>query len=420
MSQVKYLIAGSSHAGLSALEAIRMQDGEGSIILLTREKYLPYSPTILPYVVSGLVEAKEAFLRDEEALSLYGVEFKRNAKVVSVEPQTRTVKLQTGESIQCEKLLLATGARPMLPPIPGLEDAPYHVLRTLDDAIGLHRVAQKAKSAIVLGAGLIGMHAAENLAKQGRKVTVVEAMPHVLPGYFDEQAASLVQRVFSENGIRIFAGSTVTHAGASKSGCLVSFEPGEDLSADLLVVATGVKPNIDYLTKSGIALDEGILLDERMRTSAEGIWAAGDVAQAQSFFGDGKRINAILPNAVEQGRIAGMDMVGDQALKPFPGGLPMNTYRFMGHNAFSVGMSQVPEADEGYEVKQVFLPKNLQYYKLVFKEGRLVGASGINANMDPGIMLQLIGRKVDLKGVKTQFLASPIDTGRVLMSRLWR
>jgi len=420
MSQVKYLIAGSSHAGLSALEAIRMQDGEGSIILLTREKYLPYSPTILPYVVSGLVEAKEAFLRDEEALSLYGVEFKRNAKVVSVEPQTRTVKLQTGESIQCEKLLLATGARPMLPPIPGLEDAPYHVLRTLDDAIGLHRVAQKAKSAIVLGAGLIGMHAAENLAKQGRKVTVVEAMPHVLPGYFDEQAASLVQRVFSENGIRIFAGSTVTHAGASKSGCLVSFEPGEDLSADLLVVATGVKPNIDYLTKSGIALDEGILLDERMRTSAEGIWAAGDVAQAQSFFGDGKRINAILPNAVEQGRIAGMDMVGDQALKPFPGGLPMNTYRFMGHNAFSVGMSQVPEADEGYEVKQVFLPKNLQYYKLVFKEGRLVGASGINANMDPGIMLQLIGRKVDLKGGKTQFLASPIDTGRVLMSRLWR
>ena len=420
MSQAKYLIAGCSHAGLSALEAIRMQDEEGSITLLTQEKYLPYSPTILPYVVSGLVDAKEAFLRDEEAVNRYGAEFKRDAKVVRVEPQTKTVELESGESIQYEKLLLATGARPMLPPISGLEDAPYHVLRTLDDAIGLHRAAQKAKSAIVLGAGLIGMHAAENLAKRGRKVTVVEAMPHILPGYFDEQAAGLVQRVFSDNGIKILTGSAVTHAGGSGGGSTVSLESGEEISADLLMVATGVKCNIDYLAESGIEVDEGILVDETMRTNAEGIWAAGDVAQAQSFFGDGKRVNAILPNAVEQGRIAGRDMVGDQAVKPFPGGLPMNTYRFMGHNAFSVGMSQVPEADEGYEVEQVSHPKSLQYQKLIFKEGRLVGASGINANMDPGIMLQLIGRKVDLEEVKTQLVASPVDTGRILMSSLWR
>jgi phenylglyoxylate dehydrogenase epsilon subunit len=144
------------------------------------------------------------------------------------------------------------------------------------------------------------------------------------------------------------------------------------------------------------------------------------VAQAQSFFGEGKRINAILPNAVEQGRIAGMDMVGDPAVKPFQGGLPMNTYRFMGNNAFSVGMSQIPEGDEGYDVEQVSLPKRLQYQKLIFKEGRLVGATGINTNMDPGIMLQLIGRKVDLEEVKAQFIASPVDTGRILMSRLWR
>lgn len=420
MSQTKYLIVGSSHAGLSALEAIRMQDEEGSTTLLTQEKHLPYSPTILPYVVSGLVDAKEAFLRDEEAVNRYGAEFKRDAKVVRVEPQTRTVKLQTGEGIQYEKLLLATGARPMLPPISGLEDAPYHVLRTLDDAIGLHRAAQKAKSAIVLGAGLIGMHAAENLAKRGRKVTVVEAMPHILPGYFDEQAAGLVQRVFSDNGIKILTGSAVTHASGSDGGCVVSLESGEEISADLLMVATGVKCNIDYLAESGIEVDEGILVDEMMRTNAEGIWAAGDVAQAQSFFGDGKHINAILPNAVEQGRTAGRDMVGDPAVRPFPGGLPMNTYRFMGHNAFSVGMSQLPETDEGYEVEQVSLPKSLYYQKLIFKGGRLVGASGINANVDPGIMLQLIGRKVDLEEVKTQFVASPVDTGRILMSRLWR
>jgi phenylglyoxylate dehydrogenase epsilon subunit len=420
MSQTKYLIVGSSHAGLSALEAIRVQDEEESITLLTQEKYLPYSPTILPYVVSGLVDAKEAFLRDEEGLSHRGIELRRDAKVVGVEPQTRTVKLESGESIEYEKLLLATGAKPLLPPISGLEDAPYHVLRTLDDALGLQGAAQKAKSAIVLGGGLIGMHAAENLAKRGRKVTVVEALPHVLPGYFDEQAAGLIQRVFTENGIEILAGSAVTHAGRSDGGCIVSLESGEDLSADLLMVATGVKSNMDYLAESGIDMDEGILVDDTMRTSAEGIWAAGDVAQAQSFFGNGKRINAILPNAVEQGRIAGMDMVGDPAVKPFQGGLPMNTYRFMGNNAFSVGMSEVPEGNEGYEVEQASLPDSLQYQKLIFKKGQLVGASGINTSLDPGIMLQLIGRKVDLEEVKAQFVASPVDTGRILMSKLWR
>jgi phenylglyoxylate dehydrogenase epsilon subunit len=420
MSQTKYLIVGSSHAGLSALEAIRVQDEEESITLLTQEKYLPYSPTILPYVVSGLVDAKEAFLRDEEGLSHRGIELRRDAKVVGVEPQTRTVKLESGESIEYEKLLLATGAKPLLPPISGLEDAPYHVLRTLDDALGLQGAAQKAKSAIVLGGGLIGMHAAENLAKRGRKVTVVEALPHVLPGYFDEQAAGLIQRVFKENGIEILAGSAVTHAGRSDGGCIVSLESGEDLSADLLMVATGVKSNMDYLAESGIDMDEGILVDDTMRTSAEGIWAAGDVAQAQSFFGNEKRINAILPNAVEQGRIAGMDMVGDPAVKPFQGGLPMNTYRFMGNNAFSVGMSEVPEGNEGYEVEQASLPDSLQYQKLIFKKGQLVGASGINTSLDPGIMLQLIGRKVDLEEVKAQFVASPVDTGRILMSKLWR
>lgn len=420
MSQTKYLIVGSSHAGLSALEAIRIQDEEGSITLLTQEKYLPYSPTILPYVVSGLVDAKEAFLRDEEALNGYGVEFKRDAKVIGVEPQTRTVKLESGESIEYEKLLLATGARPMLPPISGLEEAPYHVLRTLDDAVGLHSATQKAKSAIVLGGGLIGMHAAENLARRGRKVTVVEVMPHVLPGYFDAQAAGLIQRVFMENGIEILAGSAVTQAGGSDGGCIVSLESGKDLAADVLMVATGVKSNMAYLAESGIDVDEGILVDDTMRTTADNIWAAGDVAQAQSFFGDGKRINAILPNAVEQGRVAGMNMAGDPAVKPFPGGLPMNTYRFMGNNAFSAGISEVADGDEEYEVERVFLPDSLQYEKLIIKQGQLVGASGINTSMDPGIMLQLIERKVDLGEVKAQFLASPVDTGRVLMSRLWR
>ncbi len=264
------------------------------------------------------------------------------------------------------------------------------------------------------------MHAAENMAKRGRQVTVVEAMPQVLPGYFDTQAAGLVQRVFSEQGIKILTGSAVTHVSASNGGFAVSLDSGPDLSADLLLVATGVNPCTEYLAESGIEVHEGILVDDTMRASASHVWAAGDVAQARGFFNSEKRINATIPNAVEQGRIAGMDMVDDPAVNPFPGGLAMNAYRFLGNQAFSVGLNEVPDSDESYEVDKVFLPTSLQYQKLIFKEGRLVGASGINSNLDPGIMLQLIGRRVDLGDVKAQLVASPVETGRILMSRLWR
>lgn len=420
MSQTKYLIVGSSHAGLSAIDSIRKYDQDGHITLLTQEKYLPYSPTILPYVVSGLVDIEKVYLRDEESLSLFGVEFKKDSKVVGVNTHKKTVRLEAGDIIGYENLLLATGAEPALPPVSGLEEVSYYVLRTLDDAFRLNEAAQSASSVVVLGAGLIGMHAAENLAEKGRQVTVVEALPSVLPGYFDESTSAIIRQIFSESGVQIHTGNQLTRVAAKNGQCEVYLDSGDALSADLLLLATGVRPRTGFLSESGIDRDEGIFVDEMMRTSDDHIWAAGDVAQGPSFFEDGKRVNAILPNAVEQGRIAGMDMAGDPAIKPFRGGLALNTYRFFGQRAFSVGLGQVLESEKGFEVIQVFQPKNQYCQKIVFKGDRLVGASGINSELDPGILWELIARKTDLGDVKARFITSPLEIGRVMMSRLWR
>jgi len=166
-----------------------------------------------------------------------------------------------------------------------------------------------------------------------------------------------------------------------------------------------------------VEVDEGILVDERMRTNVSEIWAAGDVAKARGFFERSKILNATLPNAVEQGRIAGMDMVDDPALKVYQGAVPLNTYKFFGHRAFSVGMIR---AEEGCEVEKLVVPESFQYRKLVFKEDQLVGASGINSDLDPGIMVQLIRRKAYLGDVKARFCASPVDISRVMMTSIWR
>ena len=420
MSEIKYLIAGSGHAGLSAIESIRIHDKKGSISLLTPEKHLPYSPTILPYVVSGLVEADKAALIDEAALDQFNVDFKRESRVISMDPSARSVGLESGETLFYENLLLATGAQPVLPPVKGLKDVSYHVLRTLDDALRLQGAAQQARSIIILGGGLIGMHAAESLANNKRAITVIEALPAILAGYFDERASSLIRQVFCEHGVTVHTGDGVTHVAEENGRCTVSLASGTELVTDLLLVAAGVTPRTGYCSDAGIDRDEGIIVDEMMRSSDDHIWAAGDVAQAPSFFGGVQRVNAILPNAVEQGRIAGMGMAGDPALKPFRGGLAMNTFGFLGHRAFSVGLGRIPESEDGFEVEQVFQPNTHYYQKLIFKNDRLVGVLGINSDVDPGTLRELIRRKVDLKDVKTKFIKVPGETARVLMSRLWR
>jgi phenylglyoxylate dehydrogenase epsilon subunit len=417
MHHTKYLIIGSSHAGLSALDAIRLQDKEGPLTLVTQESCLPYSPTILPYVLSGQARPEKVFLRDQASLDSLSVVFKPGAKVVAVDGGIREVTLQSGEKIAYDKLLLGTGAAPKLPHVQGLDAVPHHVLRTLEDALTLRSKIRKDGTAVVLGAGLIGLHAAENLAKGGMKVVVVEALSQVLPGYFDEEASQLIHKAFSDKGVKILLKEKVSRVREAEGQVSLGLASGGDLSAGLLVVATGVQPRLEYLKGSGVEVDEGILVDERMRTNVAGIWAAGDAAQARGFFESSKVLNATLPNAVEQGRIAGMGMAGDPALKEYPGAVGMNTYKFFGHRAFSAGMIR---EEEGCEVEKTSLPESFKYQKLVFKDDHLVGASGINSDLDPGIMVQLIRRKAYLGDVKARFCASPVDVSRVMMTSIWR
>ncbi len=417
MHCTKYLIIGSSHAGLSALDAIRLQDKEGPLTLVTQESCLPYSPTILPYVLSGQARRDKVFLRDQKSLDSLSVVFKPGAKVVAVDGRSRQVTLESGEKIEYEKLLLATGAAAKRPPVAGLEGVLHHFLRTLEDALNLRSGIRKDGTAVVLGAGLIGLHAAENLAKGGMRVVVVEALPQVLPGYFDEEASQMIYRAFSENGVTILLNEKVSSVKGAGGENTLSLASGGILSAGLIVVATGVQPRVESLADSGIEVDQGILVDERMRTNVRGIWAAGDVAQARGFFETSKILNATLLNAVEQGRIAGMDMVDDPTLKVYQGAVALNTYKFFGHRAFSVGMSR---EETGCEVEKVAVPENFKYQKLLFKEERLVGASGINSDLDPGVMYQLIRRKAYLGDVKARFCISPVEISRVMMTNMWR
>ena len=420
MPETKYLIVGGSHAGLAALDAIRLVDPDGPITLVTKEDRLPYSPTVLPYVFSGLADPERVFLRSPEFFQTRGVKFMPGTAVKELDAGASKVRLDDGGEISFQKALFATGARPLVPPIEGLATAPYCLLRTLDDALALKKGVEGAGSAIVLGAGLVGMHAAENLAQAGVKVTLVEMLSQVLPGYFDRKAGSIIKKVFTDNGVKMFLGSPVTHVLANSNGCALSLESGLDLSADLLLVATGVRPNQEVLSGEEGEGEPGVLVDDYMRTEHPNVWAAGDLVRARCFFRGKPVYSATLPLAVEQGRIAGADMAGDPGLKPYQGSISANTYSFFGNRAFSVGWSVPSGSSKGLEVDFQYSPRGLRYQKLVFKGDHLVGAMGVNCDLDPGVMWQLIRGKVDLAGIKKQFAADPRNMGRLLMSKLWR
>ncbi|MDE3115698.1 MAG: NAD(P)/FAD-dependent oxidoreductase [Pseudomonadota bacterium] len=414
MTQTRYLIVGSSHAALETLRAIRQADREGTMAMLTRDAHLPYSPTILPYVVSGRSPASRVILRDEKFFDENACAFVANATATALDANAKTVSLAGGKTWHYEKLLIATGAAPAIPPIPGLENVCFHVLRSLDDAEGLRASLRSARRAVVLGAGLIGLHAAENLAEAGLAVSVVEMQPHVLPGYFDAVASTRIEAAFREHGVALhLAHRAVAVESNGGKACTVRLEDGAGIEADLLLVAVGVKPTVEWLSGSGIALGKGVRVDGTMRTNVPDVWAAGDVAEARDFHTGDPALIGIIPTAVEQGRIAGMDMAGDAYLKPYPGGVPVNTFRFFGRVALSIGQT----ANGGTEIAEHDAET---YRRAVLADGKLIGFSSVDEPFDVGVMGELIRRHIDLSECRESFLARPLETGRRLMSEGWR
>lgn len=429
--QTKYLIIGSSHAGLSAAQEIRVHDQKGTLTMISMENCLPYSPTILPYIVEGKVEEKNIYLRDEKYFKDNKINFLRGKKVMQVSTKTSKVTLDDGSEIRYKKLLVATGSEPTIPPVSGLRDAPYHVLRTMEDAKKIEKALEGVQSALVMGAGLVGLHAAEALGKKGLKVVMVEMMPQILPGYFDNEASQLIQGVFIENKINFYLNNPVVKVESKNGKSKVTLKAGQNVECEFLLVSTGVKPRADFLTHSGIRVEQGIVVDNFMRTPVENVWAAGDVAQATDFFSQKKGLNAILPDAFEQGKVAGMSMAGDpqvilafeeigqQVALSYHGGISMNTFNFYGNRSFSVGLT-LAEKKDGYEIHKKIVPEKCMYQKLVFQDDVLVGAIGINITMDPGVVMNLIRRGIHLGKAKDEFIAKPLDMSRRLMWNNWR
>ena len=411
MQEKKHLIIGCGSAALSALETIRSVNQEDEIKVVTAEKHPPYSPTALPYLLSGRIQESNLWMRQETYFKQLQVVFETGRRAVEIVPERKEVRFHDGSYEKYDRLLIATGSEPTIPPIKGLDEAGFLGFRTFDDYRSLVQRLEAKRNVTILGAGLVGMEVAMGLIEKGYDVNIV-ARGRILRVYFDAEAEAIIREIFLKQGATLVTGHQVGEVKAGLNKLEVELTNGESLRTDVVVTAMGVKPRTAFLNGSGIKTENGILVDRNMQTSVADVFAAGDVAEAPDFFTGKPGMNPIIPSAVSQGKIAGAAMVGEDA-SYYEGWIPMNVFNFFGNFAFSVGLSTVSRPE--YEVFKEVDEEHRRFRKLVFQGDKLVGAMLANVDADPGTFHYLVRNQVKIGERKEALFEKPRDIGRWLM-----
>jgi len=411
---MNYVIVGNSVAAVGAIRAIRQLDQQGNITVISREKHNVYGRPLISYLLGGVINEKRMAYLPVNFYEQQRINLLLESEVVAVDSKGKKVKLAGGDTIPYDKLLLATGGDPFVPPIEGMADKDrIFTFTTWDDAAKLKGIASDINHAVVIGGGLIGLKAAEGLNLLNKSVTVIELADRVLSSAFDRPAGKIVARKMKANGIDVITEDTVVRIegeGGEISG--VTLKSGDFILCDTVVVAIGVRPAAGFLKGSGVEVNRGIVVDNSMQTAVQDVYAAGDVAEAADFFTAQKNPMPIWPDAYTQGDIAGTAMAGGS--KEYEGGLAMNSIEFFKVSTISMGVTNPKEPSE-YEVHTYQDIQNYQYRKIVLQDNRLVGAVLVGSVDRAGIFAGLIREKVDMTPFKESLLLP--DFGFIHLSR---
>jgi nitrite reductase (NADH) large subunit len=390
---MKILIIGAGPAGISAAETVRSFDRQAEMTMLTDEPFQPYSP---PAMADHFINGTDLhFWRPADWAPQNGVEYRKGVKVESIDPGTHQVRLVDGEKIHYDRLLIASGAR-LYAPVQGADLPGIYNFKSLSAAENLVSKVHTgyARSALIVGAGFIGMEIALLLQELGVKVTQVEMLDQVMATMLDANTAMLAVKLMRARGVDVCLNTkAVAFTGNGKAEA-VKLESGEELSADVLIAATGVMPNLELLQGSGIDAGRGISVDEYLQTSVPDIYAAGDCIESPYRLTGEKYVHAIFPNAVEQGRVAGMNLAGYKVA--YEGADRMNSLKHLGLPIMAAGEKQgeqVLHEQQGDQLKTIYL-----------EDSRIVGYQLAGDIKNAGIYHALMTQKYDVSQLESELL----------------
>ncbi len=407
----KHTIIGNSAAGLSAVKAIRKTGDSGPIVLISAEDCNAYSPALTTYYIGGQIDRPALFLADDSFYKELNVQTIFGRRAVAIDPVKQLVYLDRGPKVSYDDLLIATGASPISLGHVEREALEYiSTLRTIEDADKIRQAIQTAKRVVVVGAGLVSLQTIKAILGRGIKITVVEVAQQVLPQQTDPESAAILQERLEAQGVSLLLGRGVDRVVRKGDQVHVITSFNEALPADLVIVGIGVQPNSEMVKGTGIKVNNGIVVDERMRTNYESVFAAGDVAEVRNAITGRMEVIATWLNACGQGEIAGLNMAGYSSERR--GQFRENVTTILEIAVASIGVSR----PEGGQFRQIRFKDSKRgvFRALSFEGSRLVGALLLGRIEDAGVIRYCIASGIDISPWEERIAAAPLDFGSIL------
>jgi NAD(P)H-nitrite reductase large subunit len=399
-----YIIIGAGPAGIVAAETLRENDPDGEITVINAEKEPPYSRMAIPYFLEENITEEGSYLRDHEShFEKHKIGILQDS-VSDLDASAQKISLASGNTLNFDKLLIATGSNALTPPIPGIDLDCVSSCWTLEDARNIVGLAAKGSNVVLIGAGFIGCIILQSLVKRGVNLTVVETGDRMVPRMLNDKAGGLLKQWCLDKGINVQTSCSVESINQGGNGAKVKLSNGLELPADLVITATGVKPNTEFMADSGIKIKQGIIVNEFLQTSNENIYAAGDVAQGLDFSTGLFTVQAIQPTATDHGRIAALNMCGKTT--SFHGSVNMNILDTLGLISCSFGLWMGVEG-ESADSSEIYNADYFDYINLQFDDDILVGASCIGFTQHIGAIRGLIESKIPLGPWKERLKKDP-------------
>ena len=409
---MRYAVVGGSAAAVSAVEAIRSVDRLSPIDLFSDEKTPLFSRVLLPYYVAEELAKPLLNFRSADFFEENNITPHMGIRVREIFSDSKTLVTEDGDAYEFDKLLLATGGNAIIPKIAGVDKEGISALKTMQDAEKIYHF--NGERAVVVGAGSIGVESCISLMRRGVRVTLLEQLGHVLPTVFDDEAATIIRGVIEQMGIEVITGERALEFTGNGQVQSVVTSMGE-IECDNVILSVGIRPAVELAEKAGIEIGMmgGITTDGNMMTSSRNIYAAGDVCETFDIARNTPFVNAIWPMAVEQGRIAGLNMAGRDTL--YAGSVRMNSIgNFIGIPAMSMGVTRTEECsyiDEDCHFQEIKRRTRNTYKKLILKNGCIVGAIfiGVGQTQRSGLISVLLRRQIDVSDYVSVLMSNNLN-----------
>jgi NAD(P)H-nitrite reductase large subunit len=387
---MKYVIVGNGVACVTAAQAITQADQVAEVHIFGAEPYPYYRRPLLWEFIAGQIEQDALYFRPPAWYAERGMHLHLGAQATALDPAAHRLTLADGSTAEYDRLLLATGGRPFVPPVEGTDKEGVFTLRTLEDALAIKAYAQHASTAAVIGGGLLGLETARALRSAGLDVTVVEFFPYLLPRQLDTEGADVLQSLLEAQGLQVITGGATEAILGDGRADGIRLKDGRVVAGELILFSTGIRSEAALAQAAGLEVNRGVIVDEHLQTSAEDIFAAGDAAEFEG------QVYGIIPAAIEQARIAAANMVAS-GNTTYTGTIPATTLKVAGAELTSMGES-VAEGDEYTPLRHADMEAG-RYRKFVLRDGRIVGAILLNDKERLQPTTQLIERGVDVSAL---------------------